>query len=176
MPGASPFTDGLEMWAQLPPRLGSLEVSSYLHLAAAFNNVPLSESGLPERLREIAANLSSSTRLDRVAVTDDIISALTPADADALITYLGRVARDRPDTQQYLAAGIFRIAGLHASGVPAAARAFRQLPAADVTVATVLLFKAEDQNIYGPILDAWRSGGATSQTSTAIKGIREAGN
>ena len=79
------FADNLVRWAKLPPSLEDIDLSPYLHLAASFVGTPLIDSGLPERLRDVAANLLSSSRVSQKSVTDADIQNLTEADVHALI-------------------------------------------------------------------------------------------
>ena len=77
--------------ARLPPSLKDIDLSPYLHLAASFAGTPLIDSGLPERLRDVAANLLSSSRASQKSVTGSDIQSLTSADVHALIEHLGRM-------------------------------------------------------------------------------------
>ena len=67
----SEFADDLLRWAKLPPSLTQVDLTPYLHLAASFSRRTLIDTELPERLRDIAANLLSSSRAEQRAVTND---------------------------------------------------------------------------------------------------------
>ena len=75
------FSDTLVRWAKLPPTLDATTISSYLYLAASFARIEVIDSGLPERLRDLAAALSSSLKVDRAGITDDTLRGLPEADA-----------------------------------------------------------------------------------------------
>ena len=77
------FTDNLIRWARLPPSLEDIDLSPYLHLAASFAGTLLIDSGLPERLMDVAANLLSSSRASQKSVTDADIRGLTPDDVQS---------------------------------------------------------------------------------------------
>ena len=106
------FTDNLIRWAKLPPSLEDIDLSPYLHLAASFAGTPLIDSGLPERLRDVAANLLSASRASQKSVTDADIQILTQTDIRALIEHLGRMARDRPGNLVSGVGAILRVARL----------------------------------------------------------------
>src|SRR5690606_34453715 len=48
------FTDTLKRWAKLPPALDAAAISGYLYLAASFAKIEVIDTGLPERLRDMA--------------------------------------------------------------------------------------------------------------------------
>lgn len=55
------FSQAMVRWAKLAPPLRGLDLSPYLTLAATFAGVTLIDDSLPERLRDIAANLLSES-------------------------------------------------------------------------------------------------------------------
>lgn len=91
------FGDDLLRWAKLPPTLGTEDLAPYLHLAASFSGIQLFDTGLPSRLRDLAANLLSSSRVEQKSVTDEDVVALNRADATILL--LPRPCRPRPTGQ-----------------------------------------------------------------------------
>ncbi len=97
---ASAFSDDLIRWAKLTPSLSDDDLAPYLYLAASFSGTPLLDAGLPVRLRDIAAQLLSSIRVQQKAVTTDDLAGLTPSDAEQLMQHLAGAARDRPTEQQ----------------------------------------------------------------------------
>ena len=85
---AGDFGEGLLRWAKLPPPLSSVDLAPYLHLAASFSGVTLLDSSLPERLRDIAANLLSTARFDRQAVGDADLDGLRAPEGEKLLLHL----------------------------------------------------------------------------------------
>ncbi len=163
------FTDNLVRWAKLPPSLEDIDLSPYLHLAASFAGTPLIDSGLPERLRDVAANLLSSSRAAQKSVTDADIGSLTPADVQALIAHLGRMARDRPGDLLRGVEGILRVARL-ADGASAAASALTAIPAKEIRAPVVLLFGNNDAATYRDVLERWKDGTTDSRVKKAVTG------
>lgn len=151
------FTDNIIRWAKLPPSLEDIDLSPYLHLAASFAGTTLVDSGLPERLRDVAANLLSSSRASQKSVTDADIRGLTQADAQALIEHLGRMARDRPSDLLSGVGAILRVAGL-AQASHLATSVLTALPATTIKPPVVLLFDNNDAATYQPVLQRWEAG------------------
>ena len=150
------FTDNLVRWARLPPSLEETDLNPYLHLAASFARIPLIDSGLPERLRDVASNLLSSSRASQKSVTDADIRGLTPADVQVLIEHLGRMARDRPGDLLSGIGAILRVARL-AEGTAAANNALMAIPAKEIRPPVVLLFANDDVVTYRDVLERWRA-------------------
>ena len=67
-PSAETFSEELVRWAKLPPALAQLDLSPYLHLAASFAGAALIDAGLPERLRDVASNLLSESRISQKSI------------------------------------------------------------------------------------------------------------
>jgi hypothetical protein len=162
------LTDTLIDWAHFPPGLSDLEIASYLHLAAAFAHVPLLEGGLPERLQGLASILTSKVTLDRQEVTDEEIRAIPLADAELLLAHVAHLMRSQADGQPFKASAIIRIAETHEPLLPAAVRAFQQLPGAAVVLGTVYVFKGASV-AYATALDGWRAGDASPQVCHQIE-------
>lgn len=158
------FTDNLIRWARLPPTLEDIDLSPYLHLAASFAGTPLIDVGLPERLRDVAANLLSSSRASQKSVTDADLLSLVPADGQALIEHLGRMARDRPGDLLTGVAAILRVARL-ADAAPVATSALMAIPVAEIRAPVVLLFADHDAVTYRAVLERWR----TQTTESSVK-------
>ncbi|EYR65285.1 hypothetical protein N866_00490 [Actinotalea ferrariae CF5-4] len=167
------FSDSLIRWAKLPPKLDATDISGYLYLAASFAGIELVSSALPERLRDIASALTSSVQVDRTAITDDALRAITPADARLLIAYLGGLTRDQPIVQKYAVPGILRLAKTHSGIEDGVISALKLLPPREVKVATVMLLKPENGGRYEPVLAAWDVDSATPQVREVIKSVRE---
>ena len=163
------FTDNLVRWAKLPPSLEEIDLSPYLHLAASFSGTPLIDSGLPERLRDVAANLLSSSRASQKSVTDGDIASLTAADVRALIEHLGRMARDRPSDLIAGVAGIVRVARA-ADATSAALTALKTIPVKEIKAPVVLLFAGQEAVIYRDLLQAWGAGTTDRRVERAIAG------
>ncbi len=161
------FADNLIRWSKLPPSLEGIDLSPYLHLAASFSGTPLIDSGLPERLRDVAANLLSSSRASQKSVTDGDIASLTPADVQALIEHLGRMARDRPSDLIAGVGGIVRVARV-AAAAPVALAALKTIPVKEVKAPVVLLFTGQDAVTYQDVLRAWADGTDDQRVAKAV--------
>ena len=161
------FTDNLIRWAKLPPSLEDIDLSPYLHLAASFAGTPLIDSGLPKRLRDVAANLLSSSRASQKSVTDADIRGLTLADIQALIEHLGRMARDRPGDLLSGVGAILRVASL-ADAASVATSALMAIPAKEIKAPVVLLFSKDDAVTYRAVLERWEDGATESTVKKAV--------
>ncbi len=161
------FTDNLVRWAKLQPSLEHTDLSPYLHLAASFSGTPLIDSGLPERLRDVAANLLSSSRASQKSVSDRDIQVLTTPDVRALIEHLGRMARDRPGDLLSGVAAILRVASL-ADAAPLAESALLAIPASEIKVPVVLLFAGDGAVTYRTVLERWKARTTEASVKRAI--------
>lgn len=132
------FADDLLRWAKLAPDLHDLDLSPYLHLAASFRGDLLVSADLPQRLRDLAAQLASTRTVDRHQVSDDALRALPIEDVDLLLRHLSLRARDRVQEQRGAVTGIGRLAVVHAAAQPTALDAFRRLPTQDLQVGTAI--------------------------------------
>ncbi|MBF6513002.1 hypothetical protein IU421_01750 [Nocardia cyriacigeorgica] len=166
--GAQNFSEDLTRWAKLPPALDASEVSAYLHLAASFSQTPLVAVGLPPRLRDIAANLMSSSKIEQQSVSDDVLRALDTAEVRQLVDHLARSTRDQPSIQKFTVNSILRIVDCHPSVVDAVITGLKRLPAKDLTPPTVLLFLNRDKATYQPLYDDWLQGNPSDQVRRAI--------
>jgi len=173
-PAKPSFDDAMLRWAKLPPSLREPDLATYLYLAAAFRGKALLDSGLPERLRDIATNLLSAVRAEQKAVSDDELAHLGPIDAEALIAHLGRMARDRPSEQQKAVTGILRITHANADAGTAAERALSGIPADDVAIGTPLLFKLPDDAALLPVLNRWAANTTKDVVRRAVERITKA--
>ena len=163
------FTDNLIRWAKLPPSLEDIDLSPYLHLAASFAGTPLIDSGLPERLRDVAANLLSSSRASQKSVTDADIQILTQTDVRALIEHLGRMARDRPGDLLSGVAAVLRVARL-GDAASVAESALMAIPAREIKAPVVLLFAGGDAVTYRTVLERWKARTTESSVKRAVAG------
>ena len=161
------FTDNLIRWSKLPPSLEDIDLSPYLHLAASFAGTPLIDSGLPERLRDVASNLLSSSRAAQKSVTDADLLNLNAVDVQALIEHLGRMARDRPGDLLAGVAAVLRVAKL-ADAASVAASVLMAIPATEIKAPAVLLFANDDAVTYRAVLERWKSGTAESSVKKAV--------
>lgn len=152
---ADQFSDNFVRWAKLPPPLADVDLSPYLHLAASFGSKPLIDVGLPERLRDIAANLLSSSRIEQKAVTDDDLRALGVTDASTLVDHLGRIARDRPTEMSRAVGGILRITNVVPGAVDNAEKALKALPIADIRPPVILRFDSKQAKQFAAVLRDW---------------------
>jgi hypothetical protein len=170
--GSKPsFDDRLVRWAKLPPELDATDVSGYLYLAASFANVPLLEEGLPERLRDIAAALMSTSKIDRASIKDTELQALSTEDTHLLITYLARRTRDQPSLQKFTVTAILRLVSLQSGIEDSAVTALKLLPTKDLEPVTPLKFRNLDASLYRALLEHWLAGDLRDQTRQAIEGI-----
>ncbi|MEU8324101.1 P-loop NTPase fold protein [Nonomuraea sp. NPDC048881] len=169
------FTDDLVRWAKLTPALGGLDLAPYLYLAASFTGQVLLDVGLPERLRDITANLLSSSRAEQKSVTEADLAALTTADALAIVQHLGRVARDRTAQQTVGVVGILRITRVHGSLVEAAAKSLGSIPAAELQAQTVLRFERADMTRFRDVMEGWQAKLPDNSTKRALHGLLSGG-
>ncbi|MBF6099339.1 hypothetical protein IU510_14760 [Nocardia cyriacigeorgica] len=167
------FSDAMVRWAKLPPTLDASQLSAYLYLAASFSNEPLISDGLPEHLRDIAANLTSSSKVDRTSVSNENLRALSDDEARQLIDHLSRSTRDQPAIQKFSVPSILRIADTHPTVRDAIVSGLKRLPAKDLDPATVLLFKDLDQATYQPLFDDWLAGNPAGPVRTAIHHVAQ---
>ena len=161
------FSDALLRWAKLTPSLGDEDLSGYLHLAASFAGQTVLDKDLPERLRDIAANLMSRSRADQHSVTDEALRRLPAEDGKALLQHLGRMGRDRPADQLKAVEAILRISRQQGALGSECCVALGAIPGDEVNPPTVLLFKPEDTPMR-PALEKWRSQTTDGRTQRAI--------
>jgi hypothetical protein len=166
-PPAQAFSDELVRWAKLPPSLTELDLSPYLHLAASFAGTALIDAGLPERLRDIASNLMSESRVSQKSVTDQDIAALPLPDTKALLEHLGRMGRDRPVELGRAVVAILRVATLKGDTATATA-VLQTIPAKDVKAPVVLQFGMEHATTYRAVLERWAAGTADQHVKNAV--------
>lgn len=170
------FDDAFVRWAKLPPPLADIDLSPYLHLAASFAGKPLIDEGLPERLRDIASSLLSTSRIDQKAVTDDDLRGLSPEDATLLIEHLGRMARDRPVEMRSGVSGILRLTELNPNTLATAEKALRRIPVGDLRPPVILLFHGSPATQFGSVLDDWAQRSDNAQVSAAVAQVRPNGS
>ncbi len=151
------FTQPMIRWAKLAPPLRGLDLSPYLTLAATFAGVTLIDDSLPERLRDIAANLLSDSTRERNSVTDGELDTLGLGDAADLLRHIGRTMRDQPAKQKNAINAIFRIARRQPGAVIDARNALLMLPPSDLTLATPLQFKPDDPAELRGVLTTWKA-------------------
>lgn len=151
------FSQAMLRWAKLAPPLRGLDLSPYLTLAATFAGVTLIDDSLPERLRDIAANLLSESTRQRASVTDSQLDRLGAGDATDLLRHIGRTMRDQPTKQKTAINAIFRIARRRPSVISGARDALLMLPPSDITMATPLQFKPDDPTEIRSVLATWKS-------------------
>lgn len=161
------FSDSLIRWAKLPPSLEDIDLSPYLHLAASFAGTPLIDSGLPEPLRDIAANLLSSSRAAQKSVADSDIRGLTTADVHALIAHLGRISRDRPGDLLAGVEAILRVARL-GDAASVAKSVLMALSAREIKAPVILLFGNDDAETYRDVLHRWQSRATDPRVKRAV--------
>lgn len=162
------FSDTLRRWAKLPPVLDATAISGYLYLAASFAKIEVIDTGLPERLRDLAAALTSSLKIDRAGVTNAALKALPEPDANALVSHLGRRTRDQPAIQKFTAESLLRMAEQRPSTLPNVVAALKGLPAGEVETATIIKLRTLDAASFRPVLETWKAGTDDPQLLRAI--------
>jgi hypothetical protein len=162
------FSDTLRRWAKLPPALDATAISGYLYLAASFAKIEVIDTGLPERLRDLAAALTSSLKIDRAGVTNAALKALPEPDANALVRYLGRRTRDQPTIQKFTVESLLRMAEQRPSTLPNVIAALKGLPAGEVETATIIKLRTLDSASFRPVLETWKAGTDDPQLLRAI--------
>lgn len=163
------FSDTMRRWAKLPPVLDAAAIAGYLYLAASFAKIEVIDTGLPERLRDIAAALTSSLKVDRSGITDEALRALPEGDARTLVSFLGRRTRDQPSIQKFSVESLIRIAATQPAVTSDVIGALRSIRSADVEAATVIKLRALDKATYGVVLEAWKSGVTIETVVNAIR-------
>jgi hypothetical protein len=144
-PSASPstpstlpvFSDDLVRWAKLDPGLAGTDLSPYLHLAASFSGDLLVSEELPARLRDAALQLAA-TGPTNSAGAEKQARGLPIEDAETLIRFFARRARDRINEQRGAVAAIGRLSLAHPSLGSLALDAFKRLPVEHLQVATAM--------------------------------------
>ena len=165
------FSEAMLRWAKLPPSLLGLELAPYLYLAASFKGQALLDQGLPERLRDVASNLLSSSRADRQAVTDADLTALPTVDAEELISHLGRLIRDQPARQKFGVTAMLRMSRFCRDGAGYAAKALATLPVEEIDFGTPLLVSPTDDDAIYKVLAFWKAKATSHQLKEAIKTV-----
>ncbi|MFE7422121.1 P-loop NTPase fold protein [Rhodococcus sp. NPDC057529] len=166
------FSDTLIRWAKLPPTLDATTISGYLYLAASFAKIEVIDTGLPERLRDLAAALSSSLKLDRAGISDQVLCGLPESDAQTLISHLGRRTRDQPSIQKFTIESMLRIARAHPGTQPGVVTALQAIPVVDVEPVTAMKLRPLDATSYKPVLDTWEAGQPGEDLARTIQVVR----
>lgn len=168
---ADSFSGTMVRWAKLPPALDATAVTGYLTLAAAFKGRLLLDESLSEKLRDLAAALTSSSQVDRNAVKDEELERLPAGDVVELLAHLGRRMQDDPSIQLATVNAIVTIATLHPDELKEAQAALAKLPSQELKPSTVLVLKSRAAD-FDTVLASW-SGSADSTTVKAIASIRK---
>ena len=161
------FPESLLRWAKLTPPLRDKDLSGYLHLAASFAGQTVLDKDLPERLRDIAASLMSSSRSDQYSVADETLRHLPVQDARSLLQHLGRMGRDRPADQLRAVEAILRLSRQQTSLGGECCAALGAIPGGEVSPPTLLLFEPRD-SILHPALEKWKAQTTRISTQRAI--------
>lgn len=170
------FTDTLRRWAKLPPVLDAAAISGYLYLAASFAKIEVIDSGLPERLRDLASSLTSSLKVDRSGITDASLKALPETDVRTLVGFLGRRTRDQPSIQKFSVESLLRIAAAQPVVSADVVGALKSVRGVDIEAATVLKLRPLDAATYEPVLVAWKSGAKLEPVVNSITVVEGAWN
>ncbi|WP_138846261.1 hypothetical protein [Rhodococcus pyridinivorans] len=166
------FSDTLVRWAKLPPTLDATTISGYLYLAASFAKIEVIDTGLPERLRDLAAALSSSLKVERAGISDQVLSGLPESDARTLVSHLGRRTRDQPRIQKFTVDSMLRIAYVHPGTQSGVVTALQAIPVADVEPVTALKLRTLDATTYEPVLDVWEGSQPSPELRRTIGLVR----
>jgi hypothetical protein len=167
---ADTFSGTMIRWAKLPPKLDATAVSGYLTMAAAFQGRLLVDELLPEKLRDLAMALTSSSQLDRSSVKDDELRALPSGDVVELLAHLGRRMQDDPSIQLATVNAVVTISNLHSTHLKEANSALSKLPGQELKASTVLVLQGKAAD-YTSTLDIWDAH-ADATTKRAITSIR----
>ena len=165
------FSGTMVRWAKLPPELDATDVTGYLTLAAAFKGRLLLDESLSEKLRDLAAALTSSSQVDRNAVKTDELERLPAGDVVELLAHLGRRMQDDPAIQLATVNAIVTIADLHPTELKEAQSALAKLPSQELKPSTILVLRGKSAG-YGPLLDSWTTHADTA-TTKAIALVRK---
>jgi len=168
------FSDGLIRWAKLSPPLEELDLSPYLTLAASFKGVVLVAKNLPERLRDIAANLLSDTRTDQSSVKDADLEALGEGDLVNLVEHLGRTLRDQPQRQKQGVNALLRMGRKFDTVRGNVVLALRELPGRDVKISTPIQFAAGDPAELKEVLSYWNQTAPEAVQRSISNALRQA--
>ncbi len=163
------FTQAMVRWAKLTPPLHGLDLSPYLTLAASFAGVTLIDESLPERLRDIAANLLSGARAEQASVKDADLDALGDGESKDLLRHIGRTMRDQPTKQKAGVNAILRIAHRKPGVVTDAREALLMLPPGDIALATPMQFKPDDSAEIRSVLTTWKGKVSDARVKRAIE-------
>jgi hypothetical protein len=166
------FHDDLIRWAKLDPLLAEVNLSPYLHLAASFSGDLLVSDELPERLRDVAAQLIVTGALGS-GTADKQATRVPVEDAATLIRYFARLGRDRRPEQRGAVTAIGRLASAHPSLTPAALEGLKRIPAQDLQVGTAVHIRnLKLEGIEDVINDlASRATGAAKQALTVTTNV-----
>jgi len=167
-PASESFPEALLRWAKLPPALKDLDLAPYLYLAASFKAQPMLDHGLPERLKDLAVNMLSSSRRERTAVSDADLAALPSGDVEELANYFGRLVRDQPSQQKFGVSALLRLARQSPTGPGFAAKALAMIPVGDVAFGTPILFTGSDPAEVLEVLTSWRERSTDTRVKTAV--------
>jgi len=163
------YSQAMVRWAKLAPPVRGLDLSPYLTLAATFAGVTLIDDSLPERLRDIAANLLSESRREQASVTDAELDKLGDGDGTDLLRHIGRTMRDQPAKQKAGVNAVLRIARRRPGVVTTARDALLMLPPSEITIATPLQFKPDDSAEIRGVLTTWKGKLPEGQVKRAVE-------
>lgn len=166
---AAEFSDAMIRWAKLTPELRDRDLSPYLTLAATFGGVTLVDQSLPERLRDIAANLLSDSRVEQSSVKDADLDSLSAGEAKDLLLHFGRTMRDQPGRQKAAVNATLRIVRRNPAVAVTGAEALAMLPPSALTVATPLQFRANDPAAVREVLTVWLDATPNEQVKRAVQ-------
>src|SRR5690606_17013566 len=135
--------------------------------------VTLIDDSLPERLRDIAANILSESRREQASVTDAELDELGDGDPTDLLRHIGRAMRDQPAKQKAGVNAILRIARRRPGVVTTARDALLMLPPSEITIATPLQFKMDDHAQVRSVLATWTTKLPDGKIKNAVESALE---
>ncbi|WP_191330397.1 P-loop NTPase fold protein [Frigoribacterium sp. ACAM 257] len=165
------FSEGLLRWARLSPALSGKELAPYLVLAASFTDVFLASEGLPESIRDVAAQLLSRSPAQARKVSNTVLAALTRDETNQLIAHIAGVMIDEPAQHQSSGLGaMLRLARLRTDAIPPVVNGLKRMRATDLRVGPLAQLLASDP---APIMEQL-TGMADASGNSAVVGAMQA--
>ncbi len=154
--GTSDQGDAVHLWGKLEPFIADLDLSEYLQLAASLRGETVEVAMLPEGLRELAANLCSSSDTKRGQAISTA-NGLEVKERLVLVTYLAKALRQQrtADAQKAVTDSI---SGLCAGAAEAntAAEELRRMPHTAITIPVPLaLVGRAAPEVFKDLIRVW---------------------
>lgn len=166
------FSDGLLRWARLSPALSGKELAPYLVLAASFTDVFLAAEGLPESIRDVAAQLLSRSPAQARKVPNSVLAALSRDEINQLIAHIVAVMIDEPAQHQSGGMGaMLRLARLRTDALPAVINGLKRLKPTDLRVGPLAQLLPTDP---APVIEQLTNMAAASGNPDVVGAVRAA--